>query len=306
MPKISVIIPVYNVEKYLAECLDSVLNQTFQDIEIICVNDGSTDNCGKILDKYAKKDPRIQIITQKNKGLSGARNTGLDIATGDWICFVDSDDALPPNALSVLYSVAEKSGCQIVASRERLSFFSFEKTLKKTGTATYLGKFNKWNGIQDFVRDSKIYSSSCNKLFDSELFQTQRFKEGMLFEDWPIMTILFGRVDKYATTDVPCYVYREDNTSITRSSFSLKKLNSYIDGVKMVYQAYYKSDLLPYARKRMAVAVKMLVNKVYRDGDPKLARTLVTELNTLFQQKTIHPKDLVIKTRYRLWRLKHK
>ena len=91
MPKISVIIPVYNVEKYLAECLTSVVNQTFKDIEIICVNDGSTDNSPKILKEFAQKDSRIKIINQENQGLSAARNTGLDVATGEYVSFIDSD-----------------------------------------------------------------------------------------------------------------------------------------------------------------------------------------------------------------------
>ena len=117
MATISIIIPVYNTAQYLAECLDSVLAQGFKDIEIICVNDGSTDNSAAILKKYQKKDKRIKVITQKNKGLSGARNAGLKAATGKWVCFLDSDDILPPDALAVLYGGVQKTGCKIVASR---------------------------------------------------------------------------------------------------------------------------------------------------------------------------------------------
>ena len=99
MVKISVIIPVYNVENYLEESLDSIINQTFTDLEIICVNDGSTDNSPSILNNYANKDSRINIINQENKGLSAARNSGLDVATGDYIYFFDSDDILELTAL---------------------------------------------------------------------------------------------------------------------------------------------------------------------------------------------------------------
>ena len=114
-PFFSIIIPVYNVEKYLAACLDSVLNQDFTDFEIICVNDGSTDASDDILKDYQKRDSRICIITQKNSGLSEARNTGIENASGKYICFVDSDDMLSKGALRVLWNaVQHDKGIQIV------------------------------------------------------------------------------------------------------------------------------------------------------------------------------------------------
>ena len=295
MATISIIIPVYNTAQYVAECLDSVLAQSFKDIEIVCVNDGSTDNSVAILKKYQKKDKRIKVITQKNKGLSGARNAGLKAATGKWVCFLDSDDILPPKALEVLYGGVQKTGCQIVASRVLSRVFE-QKSVKP--------QYTIHNGLRDFVRDPKIFSSACNKLYEAKLFCTQRFKEGMLFEDWPVMTILFGRVDKYATTDVPCYIYRQNNASITRSSFSVKKIDGYVQGVRMVYQAYKGTKQLKVARKRMAVAVKMLVNKVYRAKDKALVKPLLKGLNGLFGDRVIAKSDLPIKTRWRLFLLK--
>ena len=113
-PEISIIVPVYNVEKYLPECLDSLINQTLKNIEIICVNDGSTDNSQKILDKYAEKDQRIKVIVQKNAGLSAARNTGVRNATGEYLCYVDSDDALVLNACEILWTQIEITQADIV------------------------------------------------------------------------------------------------------------------------------------------------------------------------------------------------
>ncbi|MBR5160328.1 MAG: glycosyltransferase family 2 protein, partial [Thermoguttaceae bacterium] len=114
MPAISVIIPVYNVEPYLRECLDSVVNQTFRDIEIICVNDGSTDGSPAILEEYAAKDSRIIIIHQQNGGLSAARNSGMNAAKGDFILFVDSDDYIKQNTLEITYNAAIESGAEMV------------------------------------------------------------------------------------------------------------------------------------------------------------------------------------------------
>ena len=113
MIKISVIIPVYNVERFLARTLDSVLNQTFQELEIICVNDGSPDNCASILESYAQKDKRIKVITQENQGLSVARNNGFAQATGDYIYFLDSDDVIHPRCLETAYYFAEKFSVMI-------------------------------------------------------------------------------------------------------------------------------------------------------------------------------------------------
>ena len=113
-PEISVIVPVYRVEKYLNDCIDSILAQTFADFELILVDDGSPDNCPALCDAAAAKDSRIRVIHQKNRGLSGARNAGLDIARGRWAAFVDSDDMLLPQALEKAHSTAEKTGADVV------------------------------------------------------------------------------------------------------------------------------------------------------------------------------------------------
>ncbi|MGN1326481.1 MAG: glycosyltransferase family 2 protein, partial [Clostridia bacterium] len=122
MPKITVIMPVYNVEKYLEEAIDSVIYQTYQNLEIILIDDGSTDNSGNICDEYAKKDSHIKVIHQENKGLSGARNTGLDIATGEYIMFIDSDDIFPKDACEkMLKFMEEKDADYIVGNYTNMS-----------------------------------------------------------------------------------------------------------------------------------------------------------------------------------------
>ena len=113
-PLISIIIPVYNVEKYLSECLDSVIAQTYQNWEAICVNDGSPDNCGAILDQYASTDPRIKVIHQENRGVSDTRNVGLKQAIGEYITFLDSDDMLYPQFLEYMLNTIQKDNSDIV------------------------------------------------------------------------------------------------------------------------------------------------------------------------------------------------
>ena len=118
-PKVSIIVPVYNTEPWLRECMDSLVNQTLKEIEIICVDDGSPDNCGKILDEYAKKDTRIIVIHQKNQGVSAARNAGLDVASGEYITFVDSDDYVDLNTYEKMYNLAKKDEIDILQFKFR-------------------------------------------------------------------------------------------------------------------------------------------------------------------------------------------
>ncbi|MBR3628081.1 MAG: glycosyltransferase family 2 protein [Elusimicrobia bacterium] len=139
MPKISVIVPTYNVEKYLSQCLDSILNQTFKDFECICINDGSTDNSLSILQKYASKDNRIKIINQENKGLSGARNAALKIVTGKYITFVDSDDFVSSDYLEKLINLAEKENSDIVYCRHKM-YYSLDNKYEKGPNREKLNK----------------------------------------------------------------------------------------------------------------------------------------------------------------------
>lgn len=119
MPKISIVIPVYNVEKYLRKCFDSILNQTFQDFEIICVDDGSTDKSLEILQEYKRKDDRFIILQQRHAGAGAARNHGIKLAEGKYIQFLDSDDYFEPNLLEEMYTRAEKSGAEITVCSSR-------------------------------------------------------------------------------------------------------------------------------------------------------------------------------------------
>jgi len=284
--------------------LDSVLGQSFKDIEVICINDGSMDHSEDILREYAQKDERIKVLTQQNKGQSAARNAGLEIAGGEWIVFVDSDDALPPDALSTLWNIEERTGVKVVASRAR--FTMYEEPLKEfPKQSPEVSYCIKTGGLADFVRDNRIFSSPWNKLFRADLFHEIRFPEGMVFEDWPMMTVLFGKIDSYATTDIPCYIYRESNTSTIRSSFTERKVDCYLRGIRIVYDAFNGTDKIKYAQARIAVAIKMVVNKVYHANDHALSAHTLAEINKLFEEHITSKHLLPLKTRWRLWQLKH-
>ncbi len=296
MPKISVIVPIYNVEKYLGACLDSIIAQTFSDIEIICVNDGSTDCSADILADYAQKEHRIKIINQENKGLSGARNSGIKIATGEYICFVDSDDRLPSFSLKTLLQIAEASRSPVVMS-EKVAC----QPILMSGSVHW--KVHK-KVMPDFVQNRHIFSSAWNKIYRTDLIRNHPFIEGIYFEDWPFLTSLMGQINQFATTDTPCYIYRNDNSSITRSSFNLKKVDSYLTGMRFVYESFQTKPDLIWAQKRMAVAAKMLINKVYHSHDKSLYQYTTDRLNQLFRQKILLKRHIPLKALIRYWLMK--
>lgn len=186
MVSISVIIPVYNVEEYLFECLNSVINQTFDDIEIICVNDGSTDNSLSILNEFASKDKRIKVISQTNKGVSIARNNALKIAKGKYIYFIDSDDVMKLNALTELFNIAEKYTLDLIMFKA----MNFDNETKEKFTKTsfeqpYLKDFkNKVFNLDDIKENAlRLNVTIYNKFFKRDLIKNIFFLEDCIFED---------------------------------------------------------------------------------------------------------------------------
>lgn len=225
-PKVSIIIPVYNTEKYLSRCLNSLVKQTLHDIEIICINDGSEDNSLSILENYASSDERIVLIDQKNQGQSVARNRGIEIARGKYIGFVDSDDWVDYNYFEKLYCAAENNNCDIaVAGIIRLSKFN-----KKI----YL-KFDNEIISQDVNEKFKLcdvpdLSYVVNKIYKREVFINQnfRFEEGRFYEDL-ILTpqILFYLKALITVPGVYYYYWRRSKSTVTLRSEKVNKDSVY-------------------------------------------------------------------------------
>ncbi len=303
MQKVSVIIAVYNAKAYLPFCLDSVLCQTALkentiDLELICINDGSPDDCLEILQAYAKKDPRIHILNQENKGQSVARNKGLECAKGDYLLFLDSDDALPDYALKTMLNIAEKSNADVVVCDKMQRDFLFTPAPENIPYTLHKTPF------KDFVSSSKIFSSACNKLYKKEAIKNHRFLEGICFEDWVFVTKLFSTISSYVSFSVPCYFYRQNQTSTIQTRFSEYKINSYMIGVKEVFSFFKNTKNASLAQKRILVALKMCINKVYKQKDKHLNTVLKTELKKLREEKVFYWHQLPLKSCFRLWRMK--
>ena len=197
MAEISVVVPVYNVEKYICRCLDSIIRQSFQNIEIIVVDDGSTDRSGVICDEYQMKDARIHVIHQANRGLSGARNTGIEWIINNspsrWLCFIDSDDWINTVYFEELYNVANKYKCMISAC----DFYTVTEDTESVNTGhIYEGMIS----VEElYNRHFYVAQSACAKLFDISLFSqcNLRFRENVLYEDSDIIYQVFQGVSVF-------------------------------------------------------------------------------------------------------------
>ncbi|WP_419725268.1 glycosyltransferase family 2 protein [Terrisporobacter petrolearius] len=227
MSKISVIIPVYNVEKFLRRCLNSVINQTMSDLEIILVDDGSNDNSGEICDEYAKNDARIIVIHKENGGVSSARNKGLDIATGEWITFVDSDDYIDTDMYEMLYSNAIEKEVDICAcffkylTKDNIILFNPTKE-QRSLKGRYKGKeFLKLFYMDNYTNG--ICVAMCNKIYKRNIFDKLRFKS-KIYEDDEICHEIYLKDLHILLLDNPFYTYIQNINSLSNAKFSEENL----------------------------------------------------------------------------------
>ncbi len=252
-PLISVIVPVYNVERYLSACIDSIINQSYDALEIIVVDDGSTDNSGEICRRYADSDKRVFLKKQKNGGLSAARNAGLELASGEFIAFVDSDDILHNRCIDTLYALISEHNADI-ASVEFLPFFDrkIPQISNLANADTHV--LNSDDAIEKILYQNILNNSAWGKLFRKELFRTIRFPEGKIYEDLASCYKLIEQSKKVVHKRIPLYFYRLRSESIT-GNFSLRRTDV-LDITDEIVEYMYTSHptLLPAARDRKFAA----------------------------------------------------
>ena len=242
---VSVIIPAYNVEQYVERCVYSVTKQTYRNLEIILVDDGSTDCTGIICDKLAKEDNRISVIHKTNGGLSDARNAGIDVSRGEYISFVDSDDYIASDMLEHMMNAM----CETDISMVVVGFWKQSGDAREYCGPTTERVVSSEEALKDIYIGHEIYPASWNKLYRRALFNNNRFAVGMINEDSEIITKLLMECNRVALVSKPLYIYMIREGSITQSSFSSKDYN----GIKAYRTAVdvckkRKKSLLPYAR----------------------------------------------------------
>lgn len=260
---ISIIIPVYKVEPYLERCVNSVRNQTYQRLEIILVDDGSPDRCGEMCDAYAREDSRIRVIHKENGGPSSARNAALDIATGDYVGFVDSDDWVEENMYETLCGLLTENGAQIAACglqcdfpNGKVSYFNPNYPAERNTEV-----FTMLDALREVATAEKITNSPCDKLFAREIFEGLCMKEGIVNEDAQIMHRWLERTEKVVYTPVPYYHYIMTDTSITRGVFKESRfMEAQVCAERVEYYRQKYPQLSDYA---MATYVEICLNLIY-------------------------------------------
>lgn len=217
---ISIVIPIYNVEKYLYKCLESVINQTYKKLEIILVDDGSLDNCGRICDEYATIDKRVKVIHKKNGGLSDARNAGIDIATGKYIAFIDSDDYVDLDYIEYLYNL-------IIKFNVNMSFCGYsvyyDKKKKKSTTLRKEKKISKIDAFKEILYAKNFEVSAWAKMYLTDHFKNIRYPKGKIFEDNDTTYKLIDKNDFIAVGFESKYNYMIRKDSITKKEFTEKQ-----------------------------------------------------------------------------------
>lgn len=246
---ISIIVPVYNVENYLKRCLDSIINQTYKNLEIICIDDGSKDSSGKILDKYKLKDKRIKVRHKKNGGLASARNAGIQVATGKYIGFVDSDDYIEPNMFEELYNSIIENNSDISICNFYLDYEDENKIIENVNNDVINAKMEKLEYINKLFRNN-YNCYMCNKLYKAKLIKKLKFDQSILIlEDVVYNVDLSQYVNTVSYVDKCLYYYVQRNTSITHKGN--KKVDSnlyYIKGVVNDKLEKYNIESLTYLK----------------------------------------------------------
>lgn len=223
-PEISIIVPVYNTEKYVFNCLESLVKQTYHNFEIIVVNDGSIDNSQGICEKLSEKDSRIKVFSKTNGGLSDARNFGIDKASGKYLGFVDSDDYLSEDMYEILIKGIKKNNADIaVAAIKQVD--EDGKVLLIRGMETKCTVLNRQSAMEELLFSQRISNSVCNKLFKRELFTGIEFPVGKLYEDEFVTYKVFDKASKIYVSSKVFYNYRYNINSITHSEFSVREFD---------------------------------------------------------------------------------
>ena len=292
MPLLSIIVPVYNAEKYLEKCLDSIINQTFRDYETILIDDGSTDRSGIICDEYAVKDARFKVIHQKNSGVSSARNTGLDIAQGKYLGFIDSDDVIKNDMFEKMIKVIEENKCDfVICGFDYIDYTG--NTIRDIGNKNHMDRLlDKADLLQmAFALNQKVfYGSVWNKLFKADIVKKIKFDETIsLFEDWFWMINVYTSSSSARVLKEVCYHYSTDETNsqsktkngniIYNSLYKETRIVRLIDGsnsIRSIAQIRFLDDASSYLGRISPISmssfkIKMLmIKEIIRGRKEKL------------------------------------
>lgn len=255
IPKLSIVVPVFNVEKYIQECLDSILHQSFQEFELLLIDDGSSDQSGSICDEYAAHDVRISVFHTINRGQAAARNLGIEKSKGEYIGFVDSDDWIDPVMFEKLLEENHRTECEIVACNFHIMDENGTFSLWNQKSRNLL--FSKEEAMKEIIHNAILTFSPCNKIYKRSLFREAKFKEGIILEDMDLSYRILYASNGVAYISKGYYYYRYNEKSTLRTKFSLKRLDSY-HVFKTMYEFYVKH----YPEEALFVYYNLVMNGI--------------------------------------------
>lgn len=303
---ISVIVPIFNVEKYIGRCLESLIGQTYQNIEVICIDDGSTDSSGVIADEYSKKDDRIKVYHQEYYGVSDARNKGLEKAKGEYIVFLDSDDEADKDYVLKLYNILKDndldiSQCSLIRVRDGKQVNRLEV---KEGVRIFDGLQMQW---KIFERNRYFTMCLCGKLFKRQLFEGLSFPVGRINEDESLIYLLMYRSKRVGVIDDYLYYYHYNSQSITEKKYNIHRLDSFYM-LEEKFAFYREKGLIDLANKtaneyfsQMSV---VFVNGKREASDYKAIKKKAKEFYNK-DRKEILEKSKLTKTRWIFMKLSY-
>lgn len=260
---ISIIVPVYNVEKYLHRCVDSLRNQTYTSLEIILVDDGSTDSCPKICDEFAKLDDRIEVIHKENGGLSDARNVAIDICKGKYLLFVDSDDFIAHNTVELLYETLTKNKCDI-STCGYINHYETVSPLGVEGNTELI--LDTEEALENMLYQKDVTTSAWGKLYKRELFDGIRYPKGKICEDLPTTYKLFSRSTRIVINTSIKFYYQQRTDSIINSQFKRGRMDA-LDFAEeqLKYMEKNHPSLARAARNRYVMEAIFIITQIPRD-----------------------------------------
>lgn len=277
MDLITVIIPVYEVEKYLKKCVDSVLGQTYTELEIFLVDDGSPDGCPAICDEYAAMDSRVKVIHKQNGGLSDARNVALDVMTGEYVTFVDSDDYIAPDAIETMYSALTRNHADIAVGNME----SFNENSEPTGFVFPPTKQEIVYTGRDLLKLIN-QPSGPNKLYKSELFRSLRFPKGKLYEDLHIWHKHLQNISSCVMTGKTAYYYLIRSESIMHANYTIRNT----DDIEAFVERYEWLDSI--GEHALANENRMFIYANYAKACAKLDKSIPEHSARLAEIKKIY------------------
>lgn len=300
MERISVIIPIYKVEAYLDKCVQSVVEQTYRELEIILVDDGSPDNCGAMCESWAKKDSRIKVVHKENGGLSDARNAGLAVATGELVSFIDSDDWIEPDFLQTLYDALITQDAQIAECAIHL--VDEDGNILRDRSPATSETIDKMEALRRLILEEGVFQTVWNKLYRRQVIDGILFEKGKYNEDdfWTYQ--IFDRATKLTLVDKPLYNYLQRGGSIMGVGYNLRRLDGLEARLRRMEYLQKYEDLGPLTCQQLMLDYMWHLQSVLRNlqgAEQKKAS------NAILSMKKRIPKlpnsRLTLNAKYRLW-----